>query len=156
MSFNITFFIQMIAFLLFAFFCMWLIWPRILKTITDRQNEIKNSLDEAAKARQSVALAQGNAEKIIADAKDKAQEIIDQAESQKTRIIDSAQEDAKNEKARIVKSAEADIETAQNKAREELRKQIAELATAGAEQILGQKLDSKSDEVLVNEALKNF
>ena len=101
-------------------------------------------------------MAQGNAEKIIADAKDKAQEIIDQAESQKTKIIDAAQDEAKNEKARIIKSAEADIETAQNKAREELRKQIAELATAGAEQILGRKLDSKSDEVLVNEALKNF
>jgi len=155
-SFNITFLLQMVAFLIFAFVCMIWIWPLVLKYITDRQTEIKNSLEEAARAKQSVALAQGNAEKIIADAKDKAQEIIDQAESQKTKIIDAAQDEAKNEKARIIKSAEADIETAQNKAREELRKQIAELATAGAEQILGRKLDSKSDEVLVNEALKNF
>ncbi|WP_406041121.1 F0F1 ATP synthase subunit B [Succinimonas sp.] len=156
MSFNITFLIQMIAFLIFTFICMFWIWPLLMKAITDRQNEIKKSLDDAAKARQSVALAQDNAEKIISEAKDKAQEIVEQAENQRSKLIDSAQQEAKAEKSRIVKSAEADIQTAQNKAREELRKQIAQLATAGAEQILGQKLDSKSDEALINDALKNF
>ena len=40
----------MIAFLVFTLICMFWIWPLLLSAITERQNEIKKSLDDAAKA----------------------------------------------------------------------------------------------------------
>ncbi len=154
MSFNITFLIQMIAFAIFVFICMKWIWPPLIGEISNRQKKIEESLQAAEKAKQSVSLAEENASKIISDAKVKAQEIVDQAESQKSKLIDNASDEARAEKERIIKSAT--IETAKNKAQEELRKEISKLAIAGAEKIISSKVSSEEDDALVKEALKQF
>lgn len=146
----------MIAFAIFVFICMKWIWPPLIGEISNRQKKIEESLQAAEKAKQSVSLAEENASKIISDAKVKAQEIVDQAESQKSKLIDNASDEARAEKERIIKSATAEIETAKNKAQEELRKEISKLAIAGAEKIISSKVSSEEDDALVKEALKQF
>ena len=43
-----------------------------------------------------------------------------------------------------------------DKAKEELRSEVADLAIAGAEKILSQKVDAKTDKVLVQKILESL
>ena len=61
MNFNITFIVQIIAFLVFVFVCMKWIWPPIMQAIVARQKDIGDSIEAAKKANQDVEVAKLNA-----------------------------------------------------------------------------------------------
>lgn len=151
-----TFILQIISFGLFVFVCMKWIWPPIMKTISDRQNEISESLNAAKGAMQDVELSKVNASKIIDDAKMQAQEIIDSAQKRRSQIVDEASEDAKQEKERILKAAQNEIEAERNKTKEELRKEVSSLALAGAKKIIEKNIDAKTNAALVDDLIKNL
>lgn len=157
MSFNITFLVQMLAFALFVIICMKYIWPALNTYIEKRQKEIADSLAQAQSAKQEVDLAHSNASKIVSSAHDEAKKIVDDAHKRKSKIIDEAGLEAKQEKERIVKSADVEIDNNRNKAREELRKEIASLAIQGAEKIVETKSNNATaDAAIVDQMLKNL
>lgn len=61
--------------------------------------------------------------------------IIEQANKRKAQIIDEAKVEAEQERNKIVAQAQAEIDAERKRAREELRKQVATLAIAGAEKL---------------------
>lgn len=156
MSFNMTFIVQIIVFLIFVAICMKYIWPPLMNAISERQNEISESINSAKQASQELELAKINASKIVSEAKGQAQTIIDSANKRKSIIIDEAAEEAKSEKVRIIKSAEAEIEAERNRTMEELRRQISVLAVYGAQKIIESKLEDPSDKTLIDKALNNL
>lgn len=99
MSFNMTFIVQIIVFLIFVAICMKYIWPPLMNAISERQNEISESINSAKQASQELELAKINASKIVSEAKGQAQTIIDSANKRKSIIIDEAAEEAKSEKS---------------------------------------------------------
>lgn len=151
-----TFLVQIIVFLIFVAICMKFIWPPLINSITERQNEISESLNSAKKASQELELAKINADKLINEAKVQAQEIIDSANKRKSVIIDEAANEAKSEKDRILKSAQVEIEAERNRTMEELRKEISVLAVSGAQKIIEAKLDSQEDQSLIDKALNSL
>lgn len=156
MSFNMTFIIQIVSFILFVLICMKWVWPPIMKAITDRQNEIADSLDAVKSAKQDVELLKENASKIIDEAKSQAQEIIDSAQRRKSQLVDEASEEAKLEKERILRSAQNEIEAERNKTKEDLRKEVSALAIAGARKIIEQNVNSKTNSALVDDLINNL
>ena len=156
MSFNMTFIVQIIVFLIFVAICMKYIWPPLMNAISERQNEISESINSAKQASQELELAKINASKIVSEAKGQAQAIIDSANKRKSIIINEAAEEAKSEKVRIIKSAEAEIEAERNRTMEELRRQISVLAVSGAQKIIESKLEDQSDKTLIDKALNNL
>jgi F-type H+-transporting ATPase subunit b len=71
-------------------------------------------------------------------------EIISQAEKRSGELVEEAKNNAKLEGERIVSAAKAEIEQEVNRAKEQLRVQVASLALAGAEQILQKEVDANS------------
>ena len=57
--------------------------------------------------------------------------------------------DAMAEREKILTQAKAEIEAERNRAKEELRKQVAVLAVAGAEKILERQIDKAANSALV-------
>ena len=57
MDFNATLFGQIIAMIVFVWFCMKYIWPVIMTAIEQRQTEIANGLAAAEKGQSSLATA---------------------------------------------------------------------------------------------------
>ncbi|MEK6213143.1 MAG: F0F1 ATP synthase subunit B, partial [Vibrio fluvialis] len=68
-------------------------------------------------------------------------EVIEAANKRKAQILDEAREEAQAERQKILAQADAEIESERNRARDELRKQVATLAIAGAEKILERTID---------------
>lgn len=141
MNMNATLLGQAIAFTLFVWFCMKFVWPPIMHAIEERQKKISDGLAAADRAAKDLNLAQANASDQLKEAKRAATEIIEQANKRKTQILDEAREEAQTERQKILTQGEAEIEAERNRARDDLRKQVATLAVIGAEKILERSID---------------
>ncbi len=156
MSFNMTFIVQIIVFLIFVAICMKWIWPPIANAISTRQKEIEDSLNSAREAKQKVELSITEASRVVEEAKVQAQSIVDNANRTKAQIIDKATADAKLEKERIIKTAQAEIVAERNKVKEELRKEVSDLAVASAKKIIQDKMNPKAKSAFVDSFIKNL
>ncbi|MGN1281628.1 MAG: F0F1 ATP synthase subunit B [Succinivibrio sp.] len=145
MEINATFVGQAVAFLIFAVLCMKYVWPPLMNALEKRQKEISDGLSAAEKAKKSLELANENAKETLRNAKAEAQKIIEEANKTRSQIIDKASEEAQIERKKILDLAKSEIEAEKNKAREDLRSEVISLAVAGAEKIIGQKIDDKLD-----------
>jgi F-type H+-transporting ATPase subunit b len=135
---------QSIAMIVFVWFCMKYIWPVIMNAIEQRQTEIANGLAAAEKGQSSLATAKVEVDKIIAAARDQARGIIDQANSRATGIVEQGKADGEAARKGQLEAARAEIEVELNRAREELRGQVARIAVAGAEKVLGREIDANA------------
>nr|WP_152822794.1 F0F1 ATP synthase subunit B [Vibrio sp. B1Z05] len=143
---NATLLGQAISFAMFVWFCMKYVWPPIIEAIEERQKKIADGLSAAERAEKNLNLAQANASEQLKEAKRTATEIIDSANKRKAQIIDEAREDAQAERQKILAQAEAEVEADRSRARDELRKQVATLAIAGAEKILERSIDKDAQQ----------
>ena len=149
MEINATFVGQAVAFLIFAVLCMKYVWPPSMNALEKRQKEIADGLTAAEKAKKSLELANENAAQTVRDAKAQAQKIIEEANKTRSQIIDKASEEAQAERKKILDLAKSEIEAEKNKAREDLRSEVISLAVAGAEKIIDQKIDEKTDSAML-------
>ena len=144
MDFNATLFGQIIAMMVFVWFCMKYIWPVITSAIEARQTEIANGLAAAEKGQSSLATAKVEVDKIIAAARDQARGIVDQANTRATAIVEQGKADGEAARKAQVEAGRAEISVELNRAREELRGQVAKIAVAGAEKVLGREIDANA------------
>jgi len=146
---NLTLLGQSLTFIVFIWFCWKFIWPLLIDAMRERQKAIAEGLESAERAGKDLELAQERATEQLRDAKDEAREIIEQARARATQMIEEAKGDAVEEGERVKLAAQADIEQDINRAREALRGDVAALAVAGAEKILGESIDqSRHGELL--------
>jgi F-type H+-transporting ATPase subunit b len=142
MDVNITFISEMIAFVVFVLFCMKYVWPPIIGAIEERQKTIADGLAASDRAAKDLELAQEKATAQLKEAKVQAASIVDAAKKHEAKIVEEAAGKALAEKERILAAGHAEIETERNRAKEELRAQVAVLAVAGAEKILERSIDA--------------
>lgn len=134
-------------------------WKPILTALDKRENDIKESLAQAEKARDDAKQILEQNQANLAKAEEESKKIIEQsrayAESLKVQMISDSKEQAK----KIVDDASSEIQRKQDAAFEELKGQIAEIAVNAAEKLIKESLDAqKSKNVIdkyLNEVNKN-
>ena len=142
MNLNATLLGELIAFVVFVIFCMKFVWPPIIGAIEARQKVIADGLAASDQAEKDLELAREKATAQLKEAKAQAAGIIESAKKREAQLIEEAALKAQAEKEKILASGRAEIETERNRAKEELRKQVAVLAIAGAEKILERSIDA--------------
>ena len=144
MDFNLTLIGQSLAMLLFVWFCMKYVWPVIMGAIEQRQTEIASGLAAAEKGQNSLSVAKVEVDKLIAAARDQARGIVEQANTRATSIVEQAKADGEAARKAQVEAGRAELGVEINRAREELRGQVARIAVAGAEKVLGREIDANA------------
>jgi len=150
-DFNLTFWGQTIAMIVFVVFCMKFIWPPIMTAIEERQQQIADGLAAAERGQQSLDKAQAEAEEIVADARKQAPSILDQAHARANEIVAEGKAEGVRERERQLAAATAELEQETNRAREELRGQVSAIAVASAEKILRREIDPKAHEDILSQ-----
>jgi len=146
---NLTLIGQSLAMFVFVWFCMKVVWPPLLGAIEERQKQIEEGLAAADKGQESLVRAAAEADDIVAEARKQATGILDQAHALANEIVTDGKSDGVKERDRQLSVAKAEIEQEANRAREELRGQVAAIAIASAEKILEREIDSKAhDDIL--------
>jgi F-type H+-transporting ATPase subunit b len=143
MNINFTLISQAVAFSVFIWFTIKFVWPPLLRAIEERQKQIADGLAAGERGKKELELASQKSSEALKDAKQRATEIITQAEKRAAEIIEEAKDNAKVEGERILTGAKAEIDHEVFAAKEALRRQIAELALAGASKILRREVDAK-------------
>lgn len=144
MDLNATIIGQSFAFFLFVWFCMKYVWPPITGALEERQKKIADGLESANRAEKDLEMAQARAAEMLKEAKVSSAGIIDQANKRANQIVDEAKEQAREEGQRILAGAQAEIEQEVNRAKEQLRAQVAGIVIAGAEKVLEAEVDEKA------------
>lgn len=151
MNINLTIIGQSVVFGLFVWFCLKFIWPFLISAMRERQQSIADGLEAAERAEKDLELAQRGAADHIREAREEASEIIDQARRRGGQMIEEAKVQAREEGERVKETAEADIEHSVNRAREQLREEVATLAVVGAERILSETIDRDRHRALLEQ-----
>ncbi|MFC3107708.1 F0F1 ATP synthase subunit B [Undibacterium arcticum] len=151
MNLNATLGAQFVVFFVLALFTMKFIWPPLMNALDERAKKIADGLAAADRGRAEMAAAEKRVQAELAGARDEGQRRIGEADKRAAGIIDDAKKTASDEAARIIAAAKADAEQQVNKAREELRGQVATLAVKGAEQILKREVDAAAHAGLLNQ-----
>ncbi len=151
MNINLTLIGQTITFIVFVWFCMKFVWPPIMNALEERKKKIADGLAAAERGEHEMELARKRATEELHEAKQQAQEIINLAHKRAGEIVDEAKEQARTESERILAAANAEIEQEANRAREQLRKEVASLAVAGASKLIRKEIDEKANEALLKD-----
>ena len=147
---------QSIAFFLFVWFCMKFIWPPLTRALDERKRTIADGLAAAERGKREQELAEKRALEVLKKAKGDAAEVIAHAEKRAGEIADEAKNQAKVEAERILVAARADIDQELNRAKENLRRAVAELAVAAAGKILEKEIDAKAHAKLLDALVKQL
>ena len=156
MNMNLTLLGQMISFGVFVWFCVKYVWPPIIKALEERETRIADGLAAGERGKHDLELAEKRATEILREGKAKAQELFVQAQKRHDEIVESAKQAAREEADRIKQSAGAEIEQNRNRARDELRGQVARLALVGAEQILMREVDETAHRDVLDKLAANL
>lgn len=149
MNFNLTLIMQAVAFGLFIWFCARFVWPPLMKAIETRQKQIADGLAAGEQGKRELANAEKRDAEMLAEAKSRSAEIVAIGEKYRAETIEQAKVDAKAEADRIIAAAKAEISQEVQRAKEQLRDSVADLAVAGASQILKRDVDRKAHEQLL-------
>ena len=150
MNINFTLFAQAISFAAFIWFTVRFIWPPLLAAIEERQQKIADGLAAADKGARSLEEAQVRIQAMVEEARGQARQILDQAQVRANGIVEEARSAAGQERDRIIQSGKAEVDQQINRARDELRGQVAAIAVSGAEKILAREIDSRTHQDLLN------
>jgi F-type H+-transporting ATPase subunit b len=146
---NLTLIGQMIAFVCFVLFCMKYVWPPIVAAMAEREQKIADGLAAADRASHDLELAKKQAVEQLKQAKHEAAAIVESANKRANLLVEEAKAAAVVEADRVKVAARAEIEQEANRAREQLRSQVAALTLAGAEKVLGAAVDRQAHAALV-------
>jgi F-type H+-transporting ATPase subunit b len=146
---NATLIGNLIAFVVFVVFCMKYVWPPIIGAIEDRQKKIANGLAASEEGEKALENAQAKVSSQLNDAKTQAAAIIEQAKKRGSQIVDEETHRGHSEREKIIAQGYSEVEAERNRVKEELRKQVASLAIAGAEKILGREIDAAAQSDIV-------
>ncbi|AXA85218.1 F0F1 ATP synthase subunit B [Lysobacter oculi] len=151
MNLNMTFFGQMLSFAILVWFTMKFIWPPLNAALEERQKKIAEGLAAADNSQKALAEAEARANEDLKAARSKANEIIEQAHQRANQIVEAARHEAIEEGVRQKAIVEADIAASANRAREDLRKQVSQLAVTGAEKLIRREIDPAAHKALLDE-----
>jgi F-type H+-transporting ATPase subunit b len=145
------FIVQLIAFtIVFLTLNAWVYKP-MLNMMETRKQKIAQGLEDARISAEARSNAEKEAAKIIADAQAAASKVVREA----TERADAAGKDVKAaaeaEAVKVRESAVAEAELERSRILSDLRGQVASLAIAAANKLVGEALDKKKQHALLDE-----
>jgi F-type H+-transporting ATPase subunit b len=144
MSINLTLFAQAAVFAILIWVAARWPWRWLMEMVDERNKKIADGLAAAEKGNRSLAEASAKTDEQLKAAKAQAQEILAAANKQAGQLVEQAKGSAQTEAERIKAAAREEVDREITRARETLRKQVGELAVAGAAQILKREINPQT------------
>ena len=143
--------VQIIAFtIVFLTLNAWVYQP-MLNMMETRKQKIAQGLEDARVAADARSSAEKDAAKIIAEAQVEASKIVKEATDRAATAGKDVKAAAEAEAAKAREAAMAEAQIERNRILGDLRGQVASLAIAAANKLVGEALDEKKQRVLLDE-----
>jgi F-type H+-transporting ATPase subunit b len=144
---------EMINFLVVLFLLKKFALGPFLKILNERKQKIEEGLERSRVAEEKVKEIREKREEIIAKAQQKAIEIFDKGKKKGDEKIRESILLGEQERLNILQAAKKETQREIDKMKDAEKEKEISAALALAEKILGEKLDPKKDEALINKLL---
>lgn len=136
-----------LSFLILLFILGKFAWKPILNAVNEREDSIKDALEEAKKARLEMQNLKSDNEKILKEARAERDGMIKDAREIKDKMISEAKEEAKAQGTKLIEQAKATIQNEKLAAITELKNQVADLSIDIAEKVMKNELSNKDKQI---------
>jgi len=143
--------VQIIAFTILILTLNAWVYQPMLNMMESRKQKIAQGLEDARVAAEARASAEKEAAKVIADAQTEASEIVREATERAAVAGQDVKAAAEAEAAKARQAAIAEAEVERSRILGDLRSQVASLAIAAANKLVGESLDEKKQRSLLDE-----
>lgn len=141
---------QIVNFLILFLALRFILWKPLMQRLEERREMLQQQREDAEAAAEARDEIEEERQKALQKARAEAESIIDEAEEQAAALREKTLQEAHQEADRLVKEAQQDATEERNRILGEARGQIAALATAAAQRIIGQELDEQRQRALVD------
>lgn len=149
---NVPFLISQIVNFLILFAALYfLLWKRVLKMLEERKQRIAQGLADAEQARKERERAEAEYQERIRRAEQEREEMLAKAAREGEQAKEEILTEARAEAERIIAEARAEAERDRQEMLAELRGQVASLAIAVSNKIIGEALDERRQRHLIDE-----
>jgi len=131
-------------------------WRPLLEALEKRQESIRRSLDDAAKAKQELERLQVESQRILAAARSEAEAIVARTREDAGRLREEMRQKAQQEAANIVKNAQKQIELETTRALQQIRHEAVDLSVQIASKLLQRNVSKEDNERLIEETFKQL
>lgn len=143
--------VQIIAFTIVLLTLNAWVYRPMLNMMETRKQKIAQGLEDARVAAEARANAEKEAAKVIADAQTEASKIVREATERAAAAGNEVKVAATAEAAKAREAAVAEAEVERNRILGDLRGQVASLAIAAANKLVGEALDEKKQRALLDD-----
>ncbi len=147
------FFWMLVTFMLVFIILKRFAWKPIVQALKERENNIREGIENAEQASEELANVKVKSEKVISDAIVERDQLIRQGRELKEKIISEARLQAEAEAKKIVEASKKLIEEEKTAAINQIKVQIASLSVEIAEKILRKKLE---DDIMQKELMTSL
>ncbi len=156
MNLNATLIVQLVVFLILGWVTMKFIWPPLITAIDERRKKIAEGLASAEKGEASLVEAKAAAAEIVKEAHARASKIVEQANRRSTEVVEEARGAAITEGQRLLSEARQEVALESGRARQQLGREVATLAVAGASKLLAREIDPKAHADLLEQLARDI
>jgi F-type H+-transporting ATPase subunit b len=128
----------------------------IQRTIDERRERIRRSLEEAERARAEARNLLEEHRKLMGEAKGDAAEILGEARRVADAQMARVKEEAEQERQRRLEETKRQIEAETKRSLDAIRAEVAELALDATARITGKVLDAEDQRRLIDEAIEEL
>ena len=128
-------------------------WPALLKANRDREEQIREQLAAAARARADAEMTLEEHKRLVAGSKEEAAALINEAKVVAEKEREATLARAKEEQEQILVRAKRELEAERQRAVSELRREAVDLSLAAASRLVESNLDDAADRKLVEDYL---
>lgn len=148
--------IQAVSFSLLLFVLTKFAFRPLLNMLEERQQGIRNDLDQAESRRLEMERLQKDYETRLAQIEDEARDKIQQAIKQAEGIRDEILVKARAESEQVLAAGREEIDRDRIRSMAQMRNEVADLAIHAAQSVVGKNLSSEGHDQLISEALSSF
>jgi F-type H+-transporting ATPase subunit b len=149
-----TLLFQTLAFVLLVWLLGKFVYPVLMKTVDERQDQIEAGAKAAKEAEEKAAAAKTEVDKLMKQARKDATEIVTTAKEEATAAIEAAGAKATTQAERIVAEAHVQIDKDVVAAKKVLRKEALDLVAQATEKVIGRTVTGTIDQQVMTNALK--
>jgi len=143
--------VGLIAFAVLFFFTWKFVIPRFKQVLEERRDKIQGEMERAEATRKEAEQLQEQYRGQLAGAGDEANHIIEEARATAEQLRRDLQAKAEEESQAIVARAQEEIRAERDRVFQELRAQVGSIAVEIAARVVGQSLDEKTHQRLIDE-----
>ena len=129
----------------------WKAWPLVKRGLANRTERVQKELDDASTARTENEAESARIRQALGDIDAERQRLFAEADTQAESVLTDGRARLEAEVADLEAKADADIASAGSRSSDELRAEIARLASSAADRVVERSLDGATQQALIED-----